>query len=96
MKKEFDVNLIGEPNGLIHLKLTVKPDSQYKDDYKAVEIWIDKKLMLPSKLAAVSTEDDIYEISFIEPKVNEPIDEKVFEFTIPPGFGEPEIIPLKN
>ncbi len=96
LKKEFEVNLIGEPNDLIHLKLTVRPDSQYKDDYKSVEIWIDKVLMLPDKLVTVSTEDDIYEIKFIAPKVNEPIAEKVFKVTIPPGFGKPEIIPLKK
>jgi outer membrane lipoprotein-sorting protein len=88
LKKEFDVNLIGEPNGLIHLYLKVKPDSQYKDDYKAVEIWIDPdKSGLPAKLTAVSTEDDIYEISFIAPHVNQAIDEKIFEITIPDGFG---------
>ena len=95
LKKEFEVSQIGEPNGLINLHLKAKPNSQYKDDYKSVEIWIDKGLMLPAKLTAVSTEDDIYEISFVTPKVNELIDEKVFEVTIPPGFGKPEIIPLK-
>jgi outer membrane lipoprotein-sorting protein len=76
--------------------LKVKPDSIYKDDYKSVEVWIDKQLMLPAKISAVSTDGDIYEISFVRPKVNEVIDEKVFEFTIPDGFGEPEIIPLKK
>jgi outer membrane lipoprotein-sorting protein len=96
LKKEFDVSQVGEPNGLINLNLKVKPDSQYKDDYKSVEIWIDKGLLLPAKLTAVSTEDDIYEISFIAPLVDEPIDEKVFEVTIPAGFGKPEIIPLKE
>lgn len=96
LKKEFDVNLVGEPNELTHLHLKVKPDSQYKDDYKSVEVWIDKGLMLPAKISAVSTEGDIYEINFIKPKVNETIDEKVFEFTIPDGFGQPEIIPLKG
>ncbi len=96
LKKEFDVNLVDEPNGLTHLNLKVKPDSQYKDDYKSVEVWIDKQLMLPAKISAVSTEGDIYEISFIRPKVNEAIDEKVFEFSIPDGFGQPEIIPLKK
>jgi outer membrane lipoprotein-sorting protein len=85
-----------EPNGLTHLHLKVKADSQYKDDYKSVEVWIDRQLMLPAKISAVSTEGDIYEISFIKPKANETIDEKVFEFTIPDGFGKPEIIPLKK
>jgi outer membrane lipoprotein-sorting protein len=96
LKKEFDVNLVGEPNGLIDLRLKVKPDSIYKDDYKSVEVWIDKQLMLPAKISSVSTEGDIYEITFIKPKVDEPINEKVFEWTIPDGFGKPEIIPLKK
>jgi outer membrane lipoprotein-sorting protein len=96
LRQQFDINLAGEPNGLTHLHLKVKPDSQYKDDYKSVEVWIDKQLMLPAKISAVSTEGDIYEISFARPKVNEAIDEKVFEFTIPDGFGKPEIIPLKK
>jgi outer membrane lipoprotein-sorting protein len=52
--------------------------------------------MLPAKISAVSTEGDIYEITFIKPKVDEPINEKVFEWTIPDGFGKPEIIPLKT
>jgi outer membrane lipoprotein-sorting protein len=84
---------VGETNGLIHLNLKVKPDSQYKDDYKFVGIWIDKKLSLPVKIVAATTEEDIYEIRFIEPKVNEQIDKKVFGFEIPKGFGE-EITPL--
>ena len=96
LKKEFDVNLVDEPNGRFHLFMKVRPDSQYKDDYKTVDVWLDKKLMLPARLTAVSTQDDIYEISFIEPKVNETIDEKVFDFTIPDDFGKPEIIPLKK
>jgi outer membrane lipoprotein-sorting protein len=117
LKKEFEVSQVGEPNGLINLNLKVKPDSQYKDDYKSVEIWIDtrlgegankateateapsrsrKGLMLPSRLTAVSTEDDIYEINFVAPRVDEPVDEKIFEVTITAGFGKPEIIPLKK
>jgi outer membrane lipoprotein-sorting protein len=96
LRQQFDTNLVDEPNGLTHLHLKVKPDSRYKDDYKSVEVWIDKQLMLPAKISAVSTEGDFYEISFAKPKVNEVIDEKVFEFTIPDGFGKPEIIPLKT
>ncbi|MGD0077336.1 MAG: hypothetical protein ABSB91_01775 [Sedimentisphaerales bacterium] len=81
---------------LIHLHLSVKPGSQYADQYKAVDIWIDKASMLPAKIDAVSTEGDIYQIKFIDPKVNQAIDESVFEFTIPADFGKPEIIPLKK
>ncbi len=87
LEQQFEVSCVDEPNGLIHLHLKVKPDSIYKDDYKSVEVWIDKGAMLPAKIMAVSTEGDIYEIKFVVPKANEKIDEKVFEFTIPDGFG---------
>jgi len=99
LSKQFDVNLVnlvGEPNQFIHLHLSVKPDSQYADQYKSVDIWIEKTSMLPAKIEAVSTEGDIYEIKFIDPKVNQTVDESVFEFTIPADFGKPEIIPLKK
>lgn len=96
LKKEFDVNLVNEPNDRIHLLMKVRPESQYKDDYKTVDVWLDKKLTLPSRLTAVSTQDDIYEISFVAPVANEPVDEKIFEVTIPEGFGKPEIIPIKE
>jgi outer membrane lipoprotein-sorting protein len=96
LKSQFEVNLIGEPNELINLQLKVKPGSQYKDDYKSAEVWIDKELMLPARLTAVSTQDDIYQIKFIEPKASQPINGKVFEVKIPDGFGMPEIIPLKK
>jgi hypothetical protein len=97
LKKDFDVNLVGDSNGLVHLYMKVKPDSIYKDDYKSVDVWIDAaKSGLPDKITATNTNDDIYEIRFIEPKVNEPIDEKVLELAIPDGFGKPEIIPLNK
>jgi outer membrane lipoprotein-sorting protein len=96
LNKQFDVNLAGDSNGLTHLQLKVKPDSQYADQYKSVDIWIAQSSMLPSKIEAVSTEGDIYQINFIDPKVNQPIDEKAFEFSIPADFGKPEIIPLKK
>jgi len=94
LKQQFEINVAGEPNRLIQLQLTVRPDSIYKNDYKSVEVWIDKEIMLPAKISAVSTEGDICEIKFVKPKVNEKIGEKVFEFTIPDDFGKPEIIPL--
>ena len=99
LKKQFEIKLIkqeqGVPNGFIHLHLKVKPDSIYKDDYTSVDFWIDRKLYLPAKIVAVSTEEDIYRIKFLDAKVNEKIDKEVFEFKIPEGFGV-EIIPLKR
>jgi outer membrane lipoprotein-sorting protein len=100
LKREFDIELIkqntGEPNDFVGLHLKVKSGSIYKDDYTAIDFWMDKKLNLPSKIIAVSTEGDIKQIQFLQPKVNGKIDEKVFEFRIPDGFGAPEIVPLKK
>jgi len=100
MKKQFEITLVeqkkSEPEGFIQVHLKVKPNSVYKDDYIYIDLWIDKKLGLPAKVIAVTTEEDIYQIKFIEPKVNKKIDSKVFDFKIPEGFGEPEIIPLKK
>ena len=100
LKKQFDIKLIeprkDEPKNFIHLYLKVKPGSIYKDDYTHIDFWIDKKLGLPAKIVAVSTEQDIYQIKLLKPKVNKRMDKKVFEFKIPRGFGKPEIIPLKK
>jgi outer membrane lipoprotein-sorting protein len=79
----------------IRLHLKVKPDSIYKDDYTSIDFWIDRELYLPAKIVAVSTEEDIYELKLLNPKVNKKIDKKVFEFKIPKDFGQ-EIIPLKR
>jgi len=100
LKKQFDVTLVaqkkGKPTTFFQLHLKVKPNSTYKDDYVSLDFWIDKKLGLPTKIMALSTEEDIYEIRLLKPKINKKIAEKVFDFKIPKGFGEPEIIPLKK
>jgi len=100
LRKEFEIELAeqegSKEENFIKLGLKVKPDSIYKDDYSKVEFWIDRELGLPARIVAVSTEEDIYDIKFLKVKVNEKINEKVFEFKIPKGFGEPEIIPLKK
>jgi len=99
LKKEFEIGLVEqqgvEAKNFIQLHLKVKADSTYKDDYKSIDFWIDKELYLPAKIVAVSTEEDIYEIKFLQPKVNKKIDEKVFEFKMPQGFNI-EIEPLKT
>jgi outer membrane lipoprotein-sorting protein len=84
-----------EAKNFIQLHLKVKADSVYKDDYTSIDFWIDKELYLPAKIIAVSTEEDIYEIKFLQPKVNKKIDEKVFEFKVPQGFNI-EMEPLKT
>jgi len=100
LKKEFEIKLVAqkqtEPSPFIQLHLKVKPDSTYKDDFTSIDFWIDKKLYLPAKIVATSTEEDIYQINFLNPKVNKKLKKEVFNFKIPKGFGKPEIIPLKK
>ncbi len=99
LKKQFEVQLVeqsqSEPSPFTLLHLKVKPDSIYKEDYTSIDFWIDKKLYLPAKVLAVSTEEDIYEIKFLKPSVNKKMDKKVFEFEIPKDFSV-EITPLKS
>jgi outer membrane lipoprotein-sorting protein len=100
LEKEFEINLAGTKGGraddffILHLK--PRQISSYKDSYTSIEFWIDKKIHLPAKIIATSTEEDIYEIRLIEPKINEPIEKKVFEVQIPAGFSEPQVVPLKK
>ncbi|MFA5239447.1 MAG: outer membrane lipoprotein carrier protein LolA [Phycisphaerae bacterium] len=91
LKKEFEIGLVEqqgrEAKDFIQLHLKVKADSIYKNDYTTIDFWVDNKLYLPAKIVAVSTEEDIYEIKFLQPKVNEKINKKVFELKIPDGFN---------
>jgi outer membrane lipoprotein-sorting protein len=100
LEKDFDILPLPEQrtdsNDLIGLHLKVKPDSIYKNNYSSVDFWIDKKLNLPAKIIALSTEGDIYEIKLLQPKINQQIDKKSFELKIPQGFGKPEVIPLNE
>jgi len=100
LKKDFDILPLPEQrtdsNDLIGLHLKVKPDSIYKNNYSSVDFWIDKKLNLPAKIIALSTEGDIYEIKLLQPQLNQPISKKIFEIKIPKGFGQPKVMPLEK
>ncbi|MEN6428904.1 MAG: hypothetical protein ABFE13_26445 [Phycisphaerales bacterium] len=98
LRKQFHVALISEPNdpaNLQHLRLNVRPDSVYKEDYTQIDFWVDRKIGLPAKIVAVTTEEDIHEIRLIDPKVNEGIDPKMFQVEVPKGFSVEEI-PLER
>ncbi len=100
LKNEFEITLVETENAksadFIQLHLKTKPDSIYKDDYTSIEFRIDKSLYLPAKIVATSTEEDVYQITLLNPEVNKEIDRKVFEIQIPKDFPEPEIILLKE
>jgi outer membrane lipoprotein-sorting protein len=99
LRKQFEIKLVAqkgsERDDFIQLHLKVKPDSKYKDQYASIDFWIDKKLYLPARLVAISTEEDIYQIKLLKPKVNKKLGTNIFDVEIPKGFGK-EIIPLKK
>jgi outer membrane lipoprotein-sorting protein len=96
LEKQFEIELIlqerTERSPWHHLHLTVKPDSVYRDDYVTIDFWTDKKLGLPAKVAAVTTEQEISEIKLLEPEVNKGIDKSVFDPNIPVGFSMETIV----
>ncbi len=99
LRKQFEIKLVdqkgSERDDFIQLHLKVKPDSKYKDKYTTIDFWIDKKLYLPARIVAISTEEDIYQIKLLKPKVNKKMSTKIFDVEIPKGFGK-ETIPLKK
>lgn len=100
LEKEFEIKSAEKqkPKAADFIRLILKPrrGSVYKDDYTSIEFWICRKLYLPAKIVAISTEEDIYEIRLIEPKINEAIEKEIFELKIPEGFGKPEVILLEK
>ena len=96
LQKDFSISHTtgGDPN-LVQLHLEVKKGSKYEDKYKTVEFWVDKKAKLPVRVLANSTEGDIYDIKFIEPKANKKIKMAVFKLETPADFSK-NVIPLKE
>ena len=91
LRKDFEVKLINhpsDPNMPIHLHLQVKKDSSYKDDYAAIDFWIDGRSFLPLRLKAISTEGDIYDIKLLDAKVEKKMKITVFGVAIPKHFSK--------
>ncbi len=97
LRKQFEISLVTEPQADAaapqHLHLKVKPDSVYKDDYVTIDFWIDRQIGLPMRVEAVTPEEDVYQIKLTDPKVNAPLDRKLFAADIPRSFSV-EVIPL--
>ncbi len=97
LRRQFEIALVAEPqadaNAPPHLHLKVKPDSVYKDDYVTIDFWIDRQIGLPMRIEALTPEEDVYQIKLTDPKVNTPLERKLFEADIPRSFSE-EAVPL--
>lgn len=96
LKKDFDLSLVEEDKNQIHLNLKVKKGSYYADDYTAIDFWVDKKLFIPTRIKAVSTEEDVFQIDIIKPKVNNKINKKIFEIKYPADFNIDSVVQLEK
>jgi outer membrane lipoprotein-sorting protein len=99
LKKDFEITLLDQDRNELalftKLRLKVKSDSRYKDDYSSIDFWVDNKTWLPGRIVAVSTEEDEFEIRLLKAKVNQKIDEKMFDYVIPAGYTS-EVITLED
>jgi outer membrane lipoprotein-sorting protein len=99
LKKDFVITLLDQDKNELalftKLRLKVKSDSRYKDDYISIDFWIDNKTSLPARIVAVSTEEDESEIRLLKAKVNQQIDEKMFDYLVPAGYTS-EVITLED
>ena len=91
LEKQFAIELVKpappETMPYHHLHMKVLPESVYKDDYVTIDFWIDRKLTLPAKVVAVTTEQDVCEIRLLEPQVNQKIDKAAFAVKVPDDFA---------
>jgi outer membrane lipoprotein-sorting protein len=97
LEKQFDIERVplAADASIYKLHMKVKPDSVYKDDYTTMDVEVDKKQGLPSKIRAVTPDKDIYEISLTESQVNETIPKSTFEIGYPKDFSV-ETVPLEK
>jgi outer membrane lipoprotein-sorting protein len=88
LEKKYDIKLRRQGGGkdeFAVFTLSPRPESEHQD-YKTIDLWVDSSIDLPAKIIATNADGDIYTVSFLEPKVNQKIDKKVFEYKVPKGF----------
>ncbi len=98
LEKEFDVSLKDgycDPNEPVCLLLKVKNESKFHKEYEKIDFWIDSVTYLPKRLLAYSTQGDIYDIAFIDVKINKKFEKSVFTVETPADFRK-NIEPLKD
>ena len=88
LEKNYDIKLRRQGGGkdeFAVFTLSPRPESEHQD-YKTIDLWIDSSIDLPAKIIATNADGDIYQVRFLEPKINQKIDKKIFEYKVPKGF----------
>lgn len=98
LEKDFIISLntaSSDPNEPRHLSLKVREDSVYKDDYKTIDVWVNRRNWLPDRLSAVSVQGDLYELKWHNLQINKKIPEDVFNIETPDHFHK-NVHPLEK
>jgi hypothetical protein len=89
LKKQFDITLV-EPNTpvsgrLVHLLLKTRPNSDYRNDYRTIDIFTEPSAAMPDRIRAVTPDDDISEISLTAAGPQD-VPDLIFAFERPRSF----------
>jgi outer membrane lipoprotein-sorting protein len=87
LRKQFEVTLesVDDPNGLVHLVLLPRPDSDYAGDYRKIDILTGATEALPQRISAVTTDGDLNEIVLKKAGPQE-VNDSAFSFERPRDF----------
>lgn len=98
LRQQFDISIKDQPTDPskpIQLHLQVKRDSVYKDDYRDIDFSIDGRSWLPLRIVTRSTQEDVYDIQFLNAAVNKNLKNSVFVIETPKSFSK-NIHPLQK
>lgn len=99
LRKQFEIQLTqeGVPASArsYQLHLKTRAGSAYIDEYITIDVQIDKKHELPTKIVALTTEQDVHEIKLMDAKINHRVAKTLFEIEIPRDFSV-DTVPLKR
>ncbi len=98
LRQQFDISIKDQPTDPskpIQLHLQVKRDSVYKDDYRDIDFSIDGRSWLPLRIVTRSTQEDVYDIQFLNAAVNKNLKNSIFVIETPKSFSK-NIHPLQK
>lgn len=86
IEDDFAISVVSESAKVVQLRLKPVLGSFFAEDYVCIDFWIDMEKLLPSKIVAENTNEELYTFEFKRPELNKNIDSKIFKYIIPRGF----------
>lgn len=75
-----------ENEGIYILKLTPKPSTSEMPQYNEIWLWVDESIWLPIRMELYESEGEVINrIDLWEIRLNEPLDDELFQFEVPEG-----------